>query len=193
MPACLRGITAASKHIDSIVSGLRSFARAEENPLMLVIDPNLVVKAAATLTANLLRKSSHKFVLTLGERLPHVRGNFSHLEQVIINLIQNACDALTSPKEAITISTAFDPDTRRVRLSVRDEGIGMSADVLARISQPFFTTKRERGGLGLGLSISRSIVAAHGGELTFDSKPGRGTVASVILPAAALEDGGGMT
>ena len=184
-PACIHGISTASAHIESIVSQLRSFAQSDENPETVVVDPNMVVQAAVTLTANLLKKTTGAFTLRLGENLPFVLGNFSRLEQVIINLIQNACDAVSSSKQSIEVFTSRDPRTGWVCMGTRDEGIGMSEETLKRIAEPFFTTKRERGGMGLGVPISRSIVTAHGGELLYESALGKGTTATIILPPYA--------
>ena len=76
----------------------------------------------------------------------------------------------------------------RVRIVVADEGEGIPAEVLERIRDPFFTTKHDTGGTGLGLSVSDKIVTSYGGELRFESEPGKGTVATVDLPG--IEDGG---
>jgi polar amino acid transport system substrate-binding protein len=68
-------------------------------------------------------------------------------------------------------------------LQLRDEGSGISPEHLARLTDPFFTTKRDSGGTGLGLSVSAGIVKEHGGTMTFDSTPGKGTVVTLTLPA----------
>ncbi len=106
-------------------------------------------------------------------RVPRVRGSFQQLEQVAVNLLTNACDALPSRDRAIRVSTRFDPAAARVLLEVADEGTGIAEEHRARIFDPFFTTKQDRGGTGLGLSISYGIVRDHGGELVLDSAPGR--------------------
>jgi len=75
------------------------------------------------------------------------------------------------------------PETGDVEIHVVDEGVGMSREVLSRIAEPFFSTRLDSGGLGLGLSICRSIVKGHGGAIHFDSEVGKGTRAVVRLPA----------
>jgi signal transduction histidine kinase len=97
--------------------------------------------------------------------------------QVLLNLASNAVDA-TSEGCEVVIEVRVEPD--RVLLRVTDCGTGMSPEVLARVSEPFYTTKEE--GTGLGVSISRSIVESHGGELTYESRAGEGTTATVKLP-----------
>ena len=116
--------------------------------------------------------------------MPTVRAHFQRLEQVAVNLIQNACQALTDPEQGIHVSTHFDVESALVHLVVADEGRGMSAELLERIKDPFFTTKHDIGGIGLGVSISESIVAEYGGRLDYSSAPGSGTVATVVLSAA---------
>ena len=96
----------------------------------------------------------------------------------------NACQALPDPGRAIAISTHFDPQANVVVLTVKDEGSGIPPEHLPRLTDPFFTTKRESGGTGLGLSVSASIIKDHGGELTFDSAHGKGTTVKCTFQAA---------
>ncbi|HPT00824.1 MAG TPA: HAMP domain-containing sensor histidine kinase, partial [Candidatus Aminicenantes bacterium] len=117
--------------------------------------------------------------------LPPVMGNFQQLEQVVINLITNSCQALSSPDEEVELSTFYEEG--RVKLRVRDQGSGITGESMKHIFDPFYTTKRETGGTGLGLSISYNILKNHGGELIFDSEPGRGTSAIISLPPFRLE------
>jgi signal transduction histidine kinase len=190
-PLLLSGIATASRDIDSIVRGLKDYARGEPKPEIEDVALNLVVKAALTLFSNYLKKSTRHLVLDLEEGLPPVRAHFQRLEQVAVNLLQNACQALTDPDQAIRVSTAYDAASGIVRLEVADQGRGMSSDLLARIKDPFFTTKHELGGVGLGVSISEAIVAEYGGRLDYASEAGKGTVATVSLRTALAEGAGG--
>jgi two-component system, NtrC family, sensor kinase len=179
----LADIAAASRDIDSIVRGLKDYARSEAKPEPEEVSLNLVVKATLTLFSNLIKKSTNRLIVELAEDLPPVRAHFQRLEQVTVNLLQNACQALTEPNQAIRVSTAYDEDSGQVRLVVADEGRGMSEEQMERIKDPFFTTKHDQGGVGLGVSISDSIVSEYGGGLDYSSGPGRGTIATVSLPA----------
>jgi len=180
-PRLLSGIAAASRDIDAIVRGLKDYARGEARPETEEVSLNLVVKAALTLLSNYIKKATRRLELELEEGMPPVRAHFQRLEQVTVNLIQNACQALTDPEQVIRISTSYEEETGAVRLIVADGGKGMSPELLERIKDPFFTTKHDVGGIGLGVSISESIVAEYGGRLEYSSEPGRGTVASVTL------------
>lgn len=185
IPVLLAGIRDGARRIKLTVEELRGYAQHEPPGLIEPVNINDVVRSASTLLGNMIRKSTNRFTIQGAEDLPTVQGSFRRLEQVVINLIQNACQALTRADQAITVSTAYDAVALRVLLTVCDEGTGMSEDVISRIKDPFFTTKRESGGTGLGLSISEKIVRDHGGSLSFWSEPGCGTRATISLPVFA--------
>jgi two-component system, LuxR family, sensor kinase FixL len=114
-----------------------------------------------------------------------VVGDRVQLQQVVLNLVMNACDAMsdTPPGERLlVVSTTTQGDAR---IEVRDAGSGIAPDALGKIFKPFVTTKRD--GLGLGLAICRSILAAHGGHITAANNPERGATFVVSLPLAAEE------
>lgn len=148
-----------------------------------IVDLNKVIEASTTILANMIKKATVDFKVHLAPDLPKVRGDFQELEQVVINLLTNACQALTDKHQPIEIDTAFNSEEKVVTLSVCDKGKGISADILPRIFDPFFTTKRDSGGTGLGLAISYSIVNDHNGTLSVDSRPGHGTTFVLRLPA----------
>ena len=100
----------------------------------------------------------------------------------MINLIQNACQALSGRDRAVTVSTEFNAVTESAVLTVSDEGRGIEPASLSKIMDPFVTTRRESGGTGLGLSIVSNIVKEHSGEITVRSHPGEGSVFTVTLP-----------
>ncbi len=117
--------------------------------------------------------------------LPDFRGDRVQLQQVLLNLIMNACEAMSdtdSGDRSLVVSTAHDDDTN-LRLTVEDRGPGISSDLVDHIFEPFVTTKAQ--GLGLGLSICRSIVRAHGGRLWVANNPGRGASFFVSVPIHA--------
>jgi signal transduction histidine kinase len=99
-------------------------------------------------------------------------------------LIVNALEALPDPGCGVRVSTRLVPEDHCLVLEVADQGVGIAPQHLARLCDPFFTTKAARGGTGLGLAITANLVHAHGGRLTFQSEPGQGTCVRVSLPAA---------
>ncbi len=120
--------------------------------------------------------------LNLADSLPVVEFNDVELEQVLMNLIENAAVAADGPV-VITLTTSFDP-ARGVCLTVADNGPGIPAHELLRIFDPFFTGRPSRGGTGLGLSICHSIIAEHDGSITAHSQPGQGTIFTIVFPPA---------
>lgn len=178
------GILDGSRQIKHIVQSLKEYAGEDPGERNQDVSLNAVVEAAVTLLTNLIRKHTSNFSVTYADLVPAVRGNFQQLEQVVINLLQNACQALSDSSQAVTLQTGVDEASGRVFVRVIDEGEGISAEHLQRVVDPFFTTKRDRGGTGLGLSISSRIIQEHGGTLEFKSQEGEGTTASIYLPPA---------
>ncbi len=182
IPLMLQDMLDGTQHIRRIVNDLRDFARQEPLDLSEEVDLNIVATTAVRLTENTIRSSTRNFVVNLHSDLPKIKGSSQRLQQVVINLIVNACQALESMEQGIAITTSYDTVTRMICLSVKDEGKGIEPDNLGRLSDPFFTTKREQGGTGLGLSISSAIIEEHDGRLNFESAPGIGTKVTLYLP-----------
>jgi PAS domain S-box-containing protein len=186
IPKLFKELEESSKRIRAIVKDLKDYARQDNTRSMELIDINEIAKAATRLTGNLLKKSTKGFVEKYGADLPPIRGNSQRLEQVVINLLQNSCDALPNNEAAITIETGPTRDGQRVYLKVADEGCGIPAASLNRVTDPFFTTKRSIGGTGLGLSVSAGIIKEHGGKINFSSSD-RGTTVTITLPIAEID------
>lgn len=186
IPHMLDEMLEGSQRIKRIVGDLKDFSRHGSTDLTEIRDFNAVVVTAIRLVDNSIRKATWHFEVDYGTDLPAVKGNAQRIEQVVINLIVNACQALENPQQGIFLRTYTDTDKMgqpQVLLEVRDQGCGMDPDVMGRLTDPFFTTKRESGGTGLGLSVSAGIVHEHQGQLTFDSKVGEGTTVRLALPA----------
>ncbi|HET97961.1 MAG TPA: response regulator [Desulfurivibrio alkaliphilus] len=183
VPELLEGITSGAERITKIVRNLNDYARQSAANMNQLFDLNQVVQAALTLLASPLKQATHHLEVDLAASLPPVRGNFQRAEQVAVNLLQNACQALAAPTAAIQVQTINEDGL--VILQVRDQGRGIPARDLKQIQDPFFTTRRDSGGTGLGLSISAGIMEEHGGRLVFSSQPGQGTTARALFPAAS--------
>ena len=184
IPLMLGDMLEGTHHIRRIVNDLRDFARQEPLNLLELVDFNQVVMMAIRLTDNTIHSSTQAFSVTYGDNLPPIQGNTQRLQQVVINLIVNACQALESINQSIAINTSYNNETKTICLVVKDNGKGIEEDHLSRLTDPFFTTKRKQGGTGLGLSISSSIIEEHGGLLKFASLPEQGTTVSLYLPRA---------
>ncbi|MEA3544836.1 MAG: PAS domain S-box protein, partial [Thermodesulfobacteriota bacterium] len=182
IPLLLPAIHDAAQRIKRIVDDLRDFSRQDSSAADEAVDVNLVIQSAIRLANNTIKKATDCFELHLTAALPAVSGVKGRLEQVVINLLLNACQALESRSQKITVTTQYAADTDQLQVLVADEGEGVPAEVAAHILEPFVTTKREQGGTGLGLSVSARIVKEHHGELKFTSSPGKGTIFTLSLP-----------
>ncbi|KAA3658695.1 MAG: PAS domain S-box protein [Calditrichaeota bacterium] len=176
------GVSKGAVRIQKIVDSLKDFARQDKGDLNAEIDLNKVAKAAILIVHNLIRKSTRNFSETYIENMPTIKGNFQQLEQVIINLLTNSCQALQNSGKSLNIETQLDEERNMVAVIVTDEGKGLDEKQLKHIFDPFFTTNRDSGGTGLGLSISYQIAMAHGGSIEVESSPGKGTQAALYLP-----------
>lgn len=184
IPRMLNGMADDARRVRDIVADLKDFARDAPAAMQDDVDLNDVVDKAVGLTTNLISKSTRRFTLACQPDLPPLRGNAQRIEQVVINLVVNACQALPDMDRAVSVHTLYDSDRQQVVLQIRDEGEGIDPEVLTHMTDPFFTTRRESGGTGLGLAISDRIVIDHGGRMTFDSAPGEGTTVRVAFPPA---------
>ena len=140
------------------------------------------LKGTLDLIANILEHHFRMTEITLKirmpERLPAIMGNEKQLQEVFMNIMRNSADAMPDGG-AITVNVSHDGSS--VKISISDTGEGMSKNVLDRIFEPFFTTKQK--GTGLGLAVCHTIVQEHGGKLLYDSEEGKGTTATIHLPA----------
>ena len=182
IPQMLTGITDDARRVRDIVTDLKDFARDNPSEHKDVVDLNNVVDKAVSLTTNLINKSTKHFRLDCDPALPNFIGNAQRIEQVVINLVVNACQALPDKNRAILVATACDAQAQHVVLTIKDEGEGIDEIVLKQIMDPFFTTRRESGGTGLGLAISDHIVRDHGGQMHFESSPTKGTTVRITFP-----------
>jgi signal transduction histidine kinase len=179
----LRQIEGLARRSRDITLNLLRFSQQKEEPDLVPLDLNAAVREALLLAERLVRDEGVELGVALAEGLPRVRGDAGQLAHVLVNLLSNsrtACRGRPAPR--VDVSTrATDGE---VRLAVRDNGRGIDSEVRPRIFEPFFTTKQVWSNVGLGLSVSWRIVAAHGGRIEVESRPGEGSTFTVVLPAA---------
>ncbi|HET6460763.1 MAG TPA: PAS domain S-box protein [Syntrophales bacterium] len=181
-PVLFSGILDGATRIKQIVGDLKDYVRRDEPDLTQSLDVNAVLRSSLSLVSHLIVKSTEHFSIDYGQGIPPVDGNFQKLEQVVINIIQNACHSLPDRNRGIFVSTSYSEEMRAVIIRVEDQGIGIPAERIQHITDTFFTTKQHSGGIGLGLSISKKIVEEHGGKLVFTSELDKGTIVDIVIP-----------
>lgn len=184
IPHILTETKVASEQIRSIVEGLKDFGRQSDDDQREPVSLNTLVDHALRLVRKTVEDSTTNFSVEYSETLPEIEVNSQRVEQVIVNLILNACQALKDKKDGIFVSTLFNSAAQQVILIVRDDGEGILEENLPHLTDPFFTTRRTSGGTGLGLSVSAGIVKAQRGSLVFESTFGSGTTVKLSFPAA---------
>jgi two-component system NtrC family sensor kinase len=183
----LEKITQQTFRASEIVNGLLNFSRMGSVDFGRV-DINAMVRDTVLLLEHQMRSAGVAVVSELAEALPEVAGNRGKLQQVLVNLVLNAKDALQEKGSgSVRLFTAR--TSKGVEIRVEDDGAGMSQEVLRKIYDPFFTTKSNpkeghRKGTGLGLAVTYGIVQEHGGTIEVSSTAGEGTVFRLELPAA---------
>jgi len=184
LPAIIDEVQDASRRIKRTVEDLKNFARSRSNDETEEIDLNQAVQTALRLVDHTLRKMTNNLHVDLTTEGCFTQGTGQAIEQVLVNLLLNASQALTDPSQGISVYTRCDERRKTVSVAIKDEGCGISPEQLSQVTDPFFTTKRTQGGTGLGLSVSARIIKDHHGSLDIASLPGAGTTMTITFPAS---------
>lgn len=181
MRESLQLIENESRRCGEIVRSLLTFARVQ--PLNISdFDVNAIARICVKLIEHKLELGNINVELDLAPGLPPIRGDAGQIEQLLLALVMNAIEAM--PREGNLRIATSSPDADSVVIKVQDDGVGIPADILPRLFEPFTTTKDEGKGVGLGLAISRAIVERHAGRIDVQSEAGRGTTFTISLPCA---------
>jgi PAS domain S-box-containing protein len=181
-PRLIDGIDKSARRIETIVGTLKHMARPDAGEFNHEVDLAELLSTALSILQSQIQKYCDDCRLEIREPLVAVRGNPQQLEQVFINLIQNALESLPQRSSAVLIQAEPETEGEFIRVTVRDQGRGIPEELRGKVLEPFFTTKGEEGGTGLGLSIAYRIVQSHGGRLEILSGPDRGSEIIVRLP-----------
>jgi PAS domain S-box-containing protein len=178
---CLRGIVADAERCSRIIRNVMDFARRQPSRKE-IIGAATVIERAIALTDKFVRDHDSKLKLDIAPHLPCVRANPIEIEQVLVELITNAVEARSASPQ---IRIEADQTVHGVRISVHDNGRGISGGHVNRVFDPFFTTRREQAHAGLGLSVVHGIIQQHSGRIEVKSRPGQGTTFTIHLPVAS--------
>jgi len=164
-----------------VVQNLLTFARPRQ-PERRLLEINEVLRSALELRSYELRTNNIEVTLDLAARLPRTMADFHQMQEVFLNIILNAEQAMTEANRGGKLSIKTQEIKGCIRISFKDNGPGISSEHLSKLFNPFFTTRGERGGTGLGLGVCHSIVSKHGGKIYVRSKLGKGTTFFIELP-----------
>jgi two-component system, NtrC family, sensor kinase len=172
-----------TRRISRIVSNLLAFSRHSKMEFGRV-RLNQLIEKSLFLNANLLKLHSIKVEENLDPALPELTGSEDQLQQVFMNLISNAAEALESGQgeRVLKMQTRHLPEKACVSVAVADTGVGIPKENLSKLFEPFFSTKKKGKGVGLGLSVAYGIIQEHGGSIQVQSEVGKGTTFSIELP-----------
>jgi signal transduction histidine kinase len=174
--------------ISRIVSNLLAFSRpkkAEVRPL----DLNQLIEKTLILNSNLLKVNQIKVVKRLASDLPEMTGSEDQLQQVFMNFVSNAAEAMeTKNGGTLAIETRHLANEGRIVIYFKDTGPGIHKEDFSQLFEPFFTTKTDGKGVGLGLSVAYGIVKEHGGYIFVESDQGAGTTFRLTLPLSTVEE-----
>lgn len=188
VPQMLDAINQGSRRIDNYIQRLMGFVKDGKGSLDSIVDVNSAVENAVSILWYQIRSNTDNFSKVLAAEKPQILGNIHQIEQVIINLIANAIQSLSSPANAVMVTTAISADGSSVIITVQDEGRGMNRATIERIAEPFFSTRQNDGGTGLGVYITSNIIKDHCGTIEYDSAPDAGTTVTIRLPALAVNN-----
>jgi signal transduction histidine kinase len=169
-----------TKRCRTIIDNLLKFARQEKTAFEAT-EPNVPVENAIAIVRHQLGLQKVKVDADLAQDLPRINGNGNQLQQVLMNLMINAQQAMGGAGGEIHVITRR-AGPSEVEIRVRDNGPGMTPEIRKRVFEPFFTTKPGGKGTGLGLSVSFGIIEDHAGEISVESEPGMGTTFIIRLP-----------
>jgi two-component system, LuxR family, sensor kinase FixL len=179
LAATLEKIGRQAERAGQVIRGLRALVRKRDE-LREPLDCNRLIREVSKLFDFEVRQAGFRLVLDLAAPLPDAVGDAVQVQQVVLNLVRNGLDAMLEHATGDSLEVATAAADGMVEIRVRDSGPGIPPPVMDRLFEPFFTTKPE--GLGMGLSICKSIVEAHGGQLTAEAAPGGGAQFRVRLP-----------
>jgi len=176
------------KRMNKIIEHIRTFAR-QDSLKFVEVDVAATIDSALTLLGEQFRLHGIEVELVYNPEVPKIAGEPFQMEQVWINLLSNARDAMDEKgqkepgyKKKLRITISFVPELKQVTAVFADNGPGIPLDIRARVLEPFFTTKEVGKGMGLGMSISYGIIEAHHGDITFDDSDLGGAEVTVLLP-----------
>ena len=185
-----------TRRTSRIVSNLLAFSRQSKMELKF-LSLNQLIEKTLFLNLNLLKINGVKIEKRLDPNIPNIEGSEDHLQQVFMNIVSNAAEAMETKKGGVlNVETRHSLEEEKIIITFNDTGEGIPSENLSKLFEPFFTKKKTGKGVGLGLSVAYGIVEDHGGSINVKSEIGKGATFEVRLPvqprSVALEPQGGL-
>ena len=181
-------ISKESARCGEIVSNLLSFSRQQKMEARKV-NINEILQTVLTLCRHRMSLQKIELEEELADDLPEVIGDYNHIQQCFINVVFNAIEAMPEGGK-LTVRTRYEKEKKKIRIDICDTGCGIPEENISRIFEPFFSTKTDDKGVGLGLSVVYGIMREHRGSIFVDSKVGKGTCFIIRFPEAGPNDNG---
>ena len=171
-----------SSRISQIVSGLKEFLRGQDETALVEVDLNQVISRTISICRNKINSAVKSFDVNIPPKLPLIKSDPKIVEQVLVNLLINATQAVDKKDSWVRLKVTVDGSgSDQLMIEVSDNGSGMNEETIKKIFDPFFTTKPPGKGTGLGLSISHNLIEKIGGRIEVESEPGKGSTFKCML------------
>jgi len=181
MKEAVEVIHEGATRVVGIIDRLRTFARSD-GPDNEYVEMNTIITNTLTMLSYEMRSNNIEVITHLAKNLPRTMVNVGQLQQVFLNIIINAKQAMETCSRQGKLTVTTEQAADRIIVSIRDNGPGIPEEIIDELFDPFFTTKGNHNGMGLGLNISRDIITEHGGDIRVWSKPGLGATFIINLP-----------
>lgn len=180
--SAIESINRNAERVETVIQDLRAYNIGERCRQLSGMSVNQAVEGALTIIRAHGRQAQISLIPQLAGDLPLIEGNTHQIEQVVVNLLLNAMQAMPEATGVVTVTTRYDAAAHEIQIVVTDEGTGLPEVVMQNLFEPFTSTRMDKGGSGLGLYISNFIVSEHKGRIAFSANRPQGTIATVCLP-----------
>jgi signal transduction histidine kinase len=180
LPKLIEAILEGSQRIDQLVKDLKNFARGNHQEIMIQVDLKEVIQSTLRINKKYIETHTRNFHLKLPENISPIMGIPHRLEQAFTNILHNACDALTEEQQGLFLTVK--EFGNEVLVIFQDEGQGMDEETQQQIFEPFFTTKNQKRGMGVGMSVVRSVLDSHQARIQIQSALGLGCTITLSFP-----------
>lgn len=178
----INNILSGSDRITKTISAIKDFIRIDWNERKTECDIVSIIRSAILTCNKSLQETTDNFEFSSDPDIPRIKCFSQLIHRAIVNIINNACQALTDRSQKIEVRIMYIPASTDIKIIIADEGRGIVPEDVKLIFDPFFTTHRDKGRPGLGLSLSYSVIKMHDGRIELDSQCGSGTTVTITLP-----------